>query len=395
MDKEPKKGYKRYYLSLTGENSHIIDLYLGQGGLSIGTKGVSDGEYDVWVDPGEKINWDAFNGFYIGYGSGRKEEHPYGDWPRGFTYSGMDTGFIAWTSKRRTENFEWIPTEDAQVNLENAMIYYFFLNLKKKVRITVGPGIRRLYLKGDPKNLAINASGGKYILDFKMTGYNDPEKIYRIPELKDFQNTESVYVEVSPLGDPFDCESLKQFRNLKHLQIIGNICNAKELAEFNELESLRLFSVPDLSELPLLACWEHLDHFLGVDIDEIAGRDIKKQLKVLEKKERVIETHISKLRSKTWFATEYNNPFKDWEGKNGKKASKLYKDTLKVIKKAENEAIVREHIIRFTEAFNKFDDIETVEREEIADAVDCLVLASPFEIANKTWLQWFDEARDY
>ena len=63
MDKEPKKGYKRYYLSLTGENSHIIDLYLGQGGLSIGTKGVSDGEYDVWVDPGEKINWDAFMGF--------------------------------------------------------------------------------------------------------------------------------------------------------------------------------------------------------------------------------------------------------------------------------------------------------------------------------------------
>ncbi len=57
--------------------------------------------------------------------------------------------------------------------------------------------------------------------------------------------------------------------------------------------------------------------------------------------------------------------------------------------------MVREHIIRFTEAFNKFDDIETVEREEIADAVDCLVLASPFEIANKTWLQWFDEARDY
>ena len=83
--------------------------------------------------------------------------------------------------------------------------------------------------------------------------------------------------------------------------------------EFNELESLRLFSVPDLSELPLLACWEHLDHFLGVDIDEIAGKDIKKQLKVLEK-ERVIETHISKLRRKTWFATEYNNPFKDWEG---------------------------------------------------------------------------------
>ena len=105
MDKEPKKGYKRYCLSLTGDKSHIIDLPLGQGGLSIGTKGVSIGEYDVWVDPGEKINWDTFNEFYIGYGSRRKEEYPYGDWPRGFTYSGMDMGFIAWTSKRRTENF--------------------------------------------------------------------------------------------------------------------------------------------------------------------------------------------------------------------------------------------------------------------------------------------------
>ena len=394
MDIEPKKGYKRYCLSLTGDKSHIIDLYLGQGGLSIGTKGISDGEYDVWVDSGEKINWDAFNEFYTEYESRHKEEYPYGDWPRGFCYSGMDTGFIAWTSKRRTESFAWIPTEDAQVNLEKVMIHYFFLNLKKKVQVTVGPGIRRLYLQGDPKNLTINASGGEYILDFKMTGYNDPEKIYRIPEFKDFQNTESVYVEVSPLGDPFDCGSLKQFENTKHLQIVGNVCNTKELAELKELESLRLFSVPDLSELPPLACWEHLDHFLGVDIDEIAGKDIKKQLKVLEK-EREIKIHISKLRSKTWFATEYDNPFKSWEGKNGKKASKLYKDTLKEIKTADDEAMVREHIIRFTKAFNEFDDIDTVECEEISVAVNRLVQASNFKIPGDAWMQWFDEVREY
>ena len=394
MDKEPKKGYKRYCLSLTGDNSHIIDLYIGQSGLSIGTKGISEGQYDVWVKPGEKINWDAFNEFYTEYGSRRKDEYPYGDWPRGFVYSGMDTGFIEWTSKRRTENFTWIPTEDAQVNLENVMIDYFFLELRKKVQITIGPGIRRLYLQGDPKNLKLKVKGGEHILSFKMTGYCDPEKIYRIPEFSDLSNTESVYVEVSPIGDPFDCGSLLQFEKLKHLQIIGNICNAKSLSELKELESLRLFSVPDLSELPPVDCWKHLDHFLGVDIDEIAGKEIRKQLKALEK-EREIEIHISKLRSKEWFATEYDNPFKGWEGKNGKKASRLYKDTLKEIKKVTGEEELREHIICFTKVFNTFDNIDTVEREDIWMAVNRLSASSSLDIAGDTLMQWFDEVRDY
>lgn len=44
-----KNGYKRYSLSLTGENSHIFDLQAGQGSLSIGTKGISEGKYDIWI----------------------------------------------------------------------------------------------------------------------------------------------------------------------------------------------------------------------------------------------------------------------------------------------------------------------------------------------------------
>ena len=38
---------------------------------------------------------------------------------------------------------------------------------------------------------------------------------------------------------------------------------------------------------------------------------------------------------------------------------------LKEIAKAEDENMIRECIIRFTEAFNEFDDIETEEREDI------------------------------
>lgn len=52
-------------ISLTGENSHQIRIPKGQGSLSIGTKGLSEGKYDIWVEDNCPIDWDAFNGFYI------------------------------------------------------------------------------------------------------------------------------------------------------------------------------------------------------------------------------------------------------------------------------------------------------------------------------------------
>ncbi len=393
-EEELKRGYRRYCLSLTGENSHVFELALGQGSLSIGTKGISEGEFDIWVDPGAPINWDALNGHYTGYGAMHKEQYPYGNWPRWIEYSGMDTGFAAWTSKRRTEDFYWMPTENACVDLEKAMIYHLSLDLKKKVIVTIGPGISKLILNGDPTNLEIKVNGGNPAVEFDMNGYSHPGKTYGIPDIRDLQDVESVCVRVSPLGEPFDCESLKQFRDLKKLMLVGNICHANVLEELKGLESLSFFEAPDLTDLPQLEGWTHLNDFTCVDSDEIIGKDIKQQLKAL-KKEREIKADVSWLRSKTWFATEYENPFNHWEGKQGKKASKLYRDYLKEIKKAGDEEMARECIIRFAEAFNTFDDIETTEREDIWEAVQKLGMASKLKIARDTLMQWFDEVRDY
>ena len=60
-----------------------------------------------------------------------------------------------------------------------------------------------------------------------------------------------------------------------------------------------------------------------------------------------------------------------------------------------DEASVRDNIIRFTEAFNAFDDLDTVEREDTYDAVRRLIMASPFEIDENIWLEWFDSTRDF
>ena len=58
---------KEYIISLTGKDSHRVMIPAGQGSFSIGTKGLSEGEYDVWVEPDSVINWDAFNEFLTGY----------------------------------------------------------------------------------------------------------------------------------------------------------------------------------------------------------------------------------------------------------------------------------------------------------------------------------------
>lgn len=391
---EVKNGYKRYSLSLTGENSHIFDLQIGQGSLSIGTKGISEGKYDIWVEPGDTINWDAFNECFTYYGERQKKEHPFGDWPRWIYYSGMDTGFIEWTAKRKTESFHWTPTKEVSVDMENVVISELTLNLKHHVKITVGPKVRMLVLEGNPENAEVKTCGKAPELVFVLKDYENPDNIYRIPDFKELQDTAFVGIESSPVGDVFDCESLRQFKHVKTLNIWGNVKKTSILSELTELESIGMRYVPDMSGFPDVRSWKNLDRFIGWNIEETAGKDLRKQLKALEK-EKELDYQISQLRSKTWFATEYDNPFKNWEGTKGRKASKLYKDYLKEIKKVPDEATVKDSIIRFTEAFNTFDDLDTVEREDTYDAVRRLIMASPIEIDENIWLEWFDSTRDF
>lgn len=143
-----------YTIALTEEKLYKVAVPLGQGSLSIGTKGLSKGKYDVWVEKGSVINWDAFNGFYTGAGEWNKEYYPYGDWPRFFYYSGDDSGFIEWSYKRKMESFHWCPHADAAVDLTNADIAELTIHTETNtVQIAIGNKIRTLRLSGRPENL--------------------------------------------------------------------------------------------------------------------------------------------------------------------------------------------------------------------------------------------------
>ncbi|MDE6055336.1 MAG: hypothetical protein K2G55_16615, partial [Lachnospiraceae bacterium] len=147
---------REFTISLTGVDSHKVVIPRGQGSFSIGTKGISKGKYDVWVEKDSVIDRDAFNCLYTGYGQGNKEKYPYGDWPRWFYYFGNDTGFIEWSYKRRIEEFQWVPHMDMTVDFTRADIYRLFIDTEdSKIRILSGEKTALLVLSGTLENFEI------------------------------------------------------------------------------------------------------------------------------------------------------------------------------------------------------------------------------------------------
>jgi hypothetical protein len=387
---------KPTHISLTGEKSHKISIPVGQGSFSIGTTGLSEGKYDVWVDDGKPINWSAFNGIYTGHGRQNTEQYPFGNWPRWFYYSGNDKGFIEWSCKRHIEQFHWFTYENASIDLTKASIYGFSLHINKgQVEISIGNTTKELSLSGNIEDIDIKKCDTFPYLRFKPRGRLDENGQYQLPLYKLLENAPIVDIDVPPIGHPFDCKSLLQFSNLKSLSLAGNLTNVNVLAELKHLETIALRYVPDLTNMPNLSAWVNLKSFIGWNIEETAGKVLKKELNELAKTKELGNSAVSQLRKKIWFTTEYGIPFSAWEGKSEKIATKAYKTCLKEIKKAKTENEARKAIIDFVEVINSLPNIETTEREDAGTAVLQLIESSSLEISEETGIKWFDEVRKF
>ncbi|GLC80987.1 hypothetical protein [Lacrimispora brassicae] len=378
-------GNKPMHISLTGEKSHKVNIPTGQGSFSIGTKGISKGKYDVWVEKDSLINWDAF-----------AEYLPYGDWPRFFYYSGNDKGFIDWSSKRPIEDFHWWPQENASVDLTKANINKIFIHTEKnKIEVSTGDKIRLLSLSGNLKNIDIKKCTTIPYLYFSPLCSQAETRLCQLPVYKALEKAASVDINSSPMGMAFDCKSLLQFQNLTSLNLTGNLANLESLTELKHLERIGLRFVPNLTNMPKLMNWKNLKSFIGWNIEETAGKVLKAELNELLKEKELDYSSVSKLRKTIWFTTEYGIPFSGWEDKNAKIATKAYKACLKEIKKSKTESEVHEAIIRFIEVINQLTDIETSEREDAGTAVSQLIESSVLGISQKTGKKWFDEIRDF
>ncbi len=387
--------YREIVISLTGRDSHTAFIPLGQGSLSIGTRGISEGDYDLWVEPDEAIDWDAFNGLYTGYGQGHQDTLPYGDWPRWFYYSGSDTGFIQWSAKRRIEEFHWTPQTDRTVDLTHAKIGRLSIRAGDgKIRFSTGEDITSLTLSGALENFDVSVCGKMPALTF-CPSIPKGRPSCRLPVFPSLAQAEGVTIQYPLTKIPFDCGSLLQFSDLKALYLYRNVTDLGALAALEKLEALGLRYVPDLRGMPKLACWDGLRSFIGFNIEETAGKVLRAELKELKKRKPMEYSSVTRLRKGNWFTAEYGIPFSTWEEKNEKNAVKAYKRCVSQIKRSGTEDEVHQAVIGLIKVINGMDGIETSEREDVGEAVGQLKEYAPIEISPEKWELWFDEERDF
>lgn len=382
-------------LSLTGIDSHKVLIDSGQGSFSIGTNNSDEKNFDVLVDENDMINWDTFNKYYTLAGWESKEYYPYGNWPRCFCYHGNDTGFIKWSSKREIEHFIWVPQKDMSVDLTNARIYDLMLEDNKHIiNLSLGKDIYRLKLCGDIDNYIISKCDKIPILSFEIKE-KENVKCYKLPIIKSFSEATEINIEISPLSSPFDCSSLLQFPNLKKLFLNGNVTNLELLKELKDIEELGLWNAPNLSGMPKLNNWKNLNWFVANNIDENAGKVFRKEISDLKKIKSFEFTSVVNLRNKLWFQTNYGIPFSEWDSLNERKATRAYKICLNKVKKSNTKEELKKAIINFTDTFNKMENIETAECDDVYIALCTIMKNSLIEIKEKEWESWFDERREF
>ena len=66
--------------------------------------------------------------------------------------------------------------------------------------------------------------------------------------------------------------------------------------------------------------WSGLNYFIAWNVEQDAGKALKKELAALAKTREFSYAAVAQLRKKAWFESEFNIPFTNWEGKNGKAA---------------------------------------------------------------------------
>lgn len=107
---------------------------------------------------------------------------------------------------------------------------------------------------------------------------------------------------------------------------------------------------------------------------------------------------VSQLRKPEWWTTEFGRPFTSWPKRLAKLANEAYDAAQATLAQARSLAEAEAAITAFTVRFNNLKGIETIEREDLGEAVWQLsqsdhLISQP--ITEEMAQRWFDAARDY
>ncbi|MED1946551.1 MULTISPECIES: hypothetical protein [Brevibacillus] len=388
----------RYPIDLTGPHSHTLVIKPGVGSLSIGPSQLSN-KADLHVDPYTPITWNVFDPFATPAGS---------PWPRFLYYAGSDAGFFDWAKERPIEEMSWVPIlpKDMDVDASLSKLHSLHigldqfdsrlhLNLPKRqvseyFRLSVAGDLSRLSVAGDmPYSLTLKPRTSR-------RKNNDP---FLLPDLGELYQVTSLTLQNEPLAQPISLECLSRFQNLTSLSLWGNFCDLELLAHQTQLTNLELRFMPDLVDLPPLNVWPLLDRFIAFNVEEITGKRLRQQMKArANTRPWAGYASVSQLRKPEWWTTEFGRPFSSWPKRMAKLANEAYDVAKAALAQARSLADAEAAITAFTVRFNTLKGIETVEREDLGEAVWQLSqsdnqIGQP--ITEEMAQSWFDAARDY
>lgn len=388
----------RYPIDLTGPQSHTLVLKPGVGSLSIGPSQLGN-KADLHVDPYTPINWNVFDSFATPAGS---------PWPRVLYYTGSDAGFFDWAKERPIEGISWVPIlpNDIVVDASHSKLHDLSIELdqfesrlhlklpKHQVseyfRLSVAGDLSRFSVDGDmPYSLTLKPRTSR-------RKNNDP---FLLPDLGELHQVTSLTLRNEPLAQPISLECLGRFQNLTSLSLWGNFCDLELLARQTQLTNLELRFMPDLGDLPPLHVWPLLDRFIAFNVEEITGKRLRQQMKARAKTcPWTGYASVSQLRKPEWWTTEFGRPFSSWPKRLAKPANEAYDVAKAALAQARSLADAEAAITAFTVRFNTLKGIETIEREDLGEAVWQLSqsdhqIGQP--ITEETAQRWFDAARDY
>jgi len=384
----------RYSIDLTGPRSHTLVIQPGVGSLSIGPSQLGK-KADLHVAPDALIDWSVFDVFATPAGS---------PWPRFLRYTGSDVTFFEWAQKRPIEEMTWTPilNVDTLVDASQSNLYSLHIELdqsmsplsmklpKRHFRLSVSGDLARFSATGDlPYSLTLAP----------RTSRRKNDTPFLLPDLGELHQVTSLTLHNAPLGQPISLECLNRFPNLNSLSLWGNFCDVELLAHHAGLTNLELRFMPDLGDLPTLNAWPLLDRFIAYNVEEIAGKRLKQQMKTrANTRPWTDHASVSQLRKPEWWMTEFGRPFSSWPKRLSKLANEAYNDAQATLAEARSFAEAEAAITAFTVRFNTFKGIETTEREDLAEAVWQLsqsdhLISQP--ITEELAQCWFDAARDY
>lgn len=383
-----------YPINLTGPRSHTLVLKSGVGSLSMGPSQLGK-KVDLHVASDAPIDWTVFDVFATPAGS---------PWPRFLHYTGSDSGFFDWAQKRPIEEMTWTPilSADTVADASQSNLHGLHVELEpsgRSLSLILPKQPFRLSVSGDLSRFSATGEMPSSLTLAPRTGRRKNDPPFLLPDMGELHQVTSLTLHNAPLGQPISLECLNRYPNLKSLSLWGNFCDLNLLAHHTQLTNLELRFMPDLGDLPTLNAWPLLDRFIAYNVEESAGKRIKKQMKTrAETRPWTDHASVSQLRKPEWWTTEFGRPFSSWAKRLAKLANEAYNVAQVTLSEARSFAEAEAAITAFTVRFNNLKGIETTEREDLGEAVWQLsqsdhLIGQP--ITEEMAQRWFDAARDY